>query len=116
MSNSPNAAWLWGCFSSPWWQYFANLKRFVGVVIGWGNLNGIVSSNIYRHAPRYLEGHGIVLAYLVIFLFGGSVLMRAMLQAENKKREDQRDHMVQGKDYDELAVVGDQRPGFYYTV
>ncbi|KAK7752556.1 hypothetical protein SLS62_005524 [Diatrype stigma] len=98
-------------------QYAGTFLGAAGVVIGWGNLNGIVSSNIYRHAPRYLEGHGIVLGYLVIFLFGGSILMRLMLQVENKKRrEGLRDHMAQGRDYHEFAALGDQRPDFYYTV
>lgn len=37
----------------------------IGFVIGWGNLNGVVSSNIYRaqDKPNYRLGHGVVLAY-----------------------------------------------------
>ncbi|EMR65065.1 putative major facilitator superfamily transporter protein [Eutypa lata UCREL1] len=89
----------------------------LGFVIGWGNLNGIVSSNIYRNAPRFLEGHGIVLAYLVVFLLGGSVLMTLLLRAENKKRrEGKRNCWAEGKEHDELAALGDQRPDFYYTL
>lgn len=91
--------------------------RSTGFVIGWGNLNGIVSSNIYRNAPRFLEGHGIVLAYLVVFLLGGSVLMTLLLRAENKKRrEGKRNCWAEGKEHDELAALGDQRPDFYYTL
>ena len=35
----------------------------LGFVIGWGNLNGIVSSNIYRSQdkPRFIPGHAVVL-------------------------------------------------------
>ena len=39
-----------------------NLKRglVVGMVVGWGNLNGVVSSNIYLkgQSPRFWTGHG----------------------------------------------------------
>lgn len=37
----------------------------IGCVIGWGNLNGVVSSNIYRakDKPNYRLGHAVVLAY-----------------------------------------------------
>jgi hypothetical protein len=58
----------------------------LGFVIGWGNLNGIVSSNIYFAAPRYFAGHGTVMAYMAVFLFGGSVLMTVLLRKENAKR------------------------------
>jgi hypothetical protein len=46
----------------------------VGVVVGWGNMNGVVSSNIYdpKEKPHYRTGHGIVLAYMALFLFGSS--------------------------------------------
>jgi sugar phosphate permease len=45
-------------------------KRVISlaVVIGWGNLNGVMSSNIYRQqdAPKYRLGHAVVLGYMVI--------------------------------------------------
>jgi MFS family permease len=60
----------------------------IGCVIGWGNLNGVVSSNIYRAVdqPRYFLGHGVVLAYMTLFLLGGSVATRVLLVRENAKR------------------------------
>lgn len=38
------------------------------MVIGFGNLNGAVSSNIYRaqDAPRYVLGHSVVLGYIAL--------------------------------------------------
>lgn len=70
--------------------YAGVYKRGVslGFIIGWGNLNGIVSSNIYREkdAPRFYPGHGVVLAYLVLFLFGGSIVQYILLRRENSKR------------------------------
>jgi hypothetical protein len=57
-------------------------------VIGCGNLSRIVSSNIYQgiDKPGFKPGHGVVLAYLILFLLGGSITTRFMLAAENKKR------------------------------
>ncbi|KAH8120224.1 MFS general substrate transporter [Phellopilus nigrolimitatus] len=59
----------------------------LGLAIGWGNLNGAVSSNVYRakDAPWYSLGHGIVLAYIAIG-FLSSLLMRVVLKAENERR------------------------------
>jgi MFS family permease len=89
----------------------------LGFVIGWGNLNGVVSSNIYRgrDKPRFFLGHGVVLAYLVLFLLGGSVVTRMMLVRENKKRlRGERDGWVQGLNAKEIEALGDQKPDFVY--
>jgi len=89
----------------------------LGFVIGWGNLNGVVSSNIYFNKPRYLEGHGVVMAYLFFFLFGGSVLMSMLLRRENaKRRRGERNHWIVGLTDKEIARLGDMRPDFLYTV
>jgi hypothetical protein len=89
----------------------------LGFVIGWGNLNGIVSSNIYYSAPRYLQGHGVVMGYMAVFLFGGSLLMRTLLARENKKRlAGGRDYLKEGKSEKELEAMGDKRPDFLYTL
>jgi hypothetical protein len=91
----------------------------LGFVIGWGNLNGVVASNIYRgkDAPHFRPGHGTVLAYLTLFLFGGSLLQRFMLVKENKKRKSGlRDGWAEGKTDDEVERLGDRRPDFIYTL
>lgn len=79
-----------------------------------------MSSNIYRakDKPKYYLGHGVVLAFLVIFLLGGSVLMRQLLVAENRKRRNgERDHIGQGMSEEEkMHELGDQRPDFIYTL
>ena len=97
-----------------------SLKRgvMVGVVVGWGNMNGVVSSNIYSktEAPRYWTGHGIVLAYMFFFLFGGTVFMHFMLKRENRlRKEGKRDHWMQGQSQEEIDAMGDRRPDFYYV-
>ena len=98
-----------------------SLKRgvMVGVVVGWGNMNGVVSSNIYilKESPHFYTGHGIVLAYMTLFLLGGSIFMHFMLRRENRlRREGKRDHLLQGKSKVEREIAGDLRPDFYYTI
>ncbi|PSR84282.1 major facilitator superfamily domain-containing protein [Coniella lustricola] len=88
----------------------------LGFVIGWGNLNGIVSSNIFYDGPRFYQGHGIILGYMVIFLFGGSLLMTLLLRRENTRRiRGKRDSWAAGKSEAELTEMGDRRPDFIYT-
>lgn len=101
-------------------NFAGSYKRGVtmGVFIGWGNLNGIVSSNIFPQSsgPRFLEGHGVVLAYLVLFLLGGSVLTHWGLERENgKRRAGERDFWVRGKSEEEIEELGDCVPGYLYT-
>lgn len=85
----------------------------LGFVIGWGNLNGIVSSNVYRDPPRYFAGHGTVTAYLFACMFCGSLLMHVLLRTENKKRRNgERDYWAEGKTEAEITALGDRRPDF----
>ena len=91
----------------------------LGFVIGWGNINGIVASNIYRagDAPRFKPGHGTVLGYEAAFLLGGSVLQHVLLKRENaKRRRGERDHWIEGKTAEEIDKMGDRRPDFMYTL
>jgi sugar phosphate permease len=98
-----------------------SLKRafVLGMVVGWGNLNGVVSSNIYlvRESPRFWSGHGVVLGYQILFLLGGSIFMHFALIAENKNRKAGKlnakwDAMTE----EEKWVAGDKRPDFMYTL
>ncbi|EMC91471.1 hypothetical protein BAUCODRAFT_80578 [Baudoinia panamericana UAMH 10762] len=91
----------------------------LGFVIGWGNLNGIMSSNVYqaKDKPNYRPGHAVVLAYMVLFLLGGSLATHFLLIDENKKRiAGKRDHWIVGKTEKEIEMLGDRRPDFIYTV
>jgi MFS family permease len=91
----------------------------LGFVIGWGNLNGIVSSNIYvsTDAPRFVPGHSTVLAYMVFCLWGGSFLMYTLLRRENAlRRAGERDHWTEGMSQKEAEALGDKRPDFLYTL
>ena len=91
----------------------------LGFVIGWGNLNGVVSSNIYRVSdkPKYRIGHGVVMAYLVLFLTFGSLLQYILMRNENaKRRAGKRDMWVAGKTEKEVEILGDKRPDFLYVL
>ncbi|EME78268.1 uncharacterized protein MYCFIDRAFT_190618 [Pseudocercospora fijiensis CIRAD86] len=91
----------------------------IGIVVGWGNLNGVVSSNIYlkQQKPKYYTGHGTVLGYLVVCLLGGTVFMYTMLARENRLRKSgKRDGMHDGMTPDQIWVAGDKRPDFIYTL
>ncbi len=91
----------------------------MGFVIGWGNLNGVVSSNIYqsKDSPLYRQGHGIVLGYMTVFLLGGSILQYTLLKKENaKRRAGGRDYWAEGKTEKEVEALGDTRPDFMYTL
>ncbi|KAK2750089.1 hypothetical protein FQN57_004581 [Myotisia sp. PD_48] len=91
----------------------------IGFVVGFGNLNGVVSSNIFRgkDAPNYYPGHGTILAYLVLFVFGGSLLQHILLRIENGKRlRGERDHWIEGLDAEAIDKLGDRRPDFLYTL
>ena len=64
----------------------STVQRIVlGFVIGWGNLNGIVSSNIFYQSPKYTVGHATIMAYMIVCLFGGSCLMTYLLRRENAR-------------------------------
>ncbi|WEW60274.1 hypothetical protein PRK78_005759 [Emydomyces testavorans] len=89
----------------------------LGFVIGWGNLNGIVSANIYRghDKPRFITGHSVVLAYLVVLLFGGSVLQHVLLRLENARRLSGKRNAWFELDSEKAKIRGDKRPDFIYT-
>ncbi|EPE06875.1 major facilitator superfamily transporter [Ophiostoma piceae UAMH 11346] len=88
----------------------------LGFVVGWGNLSGVVSSNIFFDPPRYFVGHGVIIAFMTLFLFGGSLLMTILLRIENGKRlRGERDGWVAGLTDHEIEQLGDKRPDFLYT-
>lgn len=89
----------------------------LGMMIGWGNICGIISSNIYFQKPRYVTGHAVVISFLSAFLLGGSILLRFLLKRENDKRiRGERDAWVEGLNDAEKKGLGDKRPDFLYTL
>ncbi|PPQ67081.1 hypothetical protein CVT25_005682 [Psilocybe cyanescens] len=109
-------------------------KRAVtlGIAIGFGNINGAVTANIYRtrDRPWYRLGHGIVLGYIAIGLIC-SVIYAILLKRENARRDrGERDEVIEGidnkqaherngtyKSVEEAKIAkGDYWSGFRYTL
>lgn len=97
-----------------------NLKRgvVIGMVVGWGNLNGVVSSNIYVRSqrPQYYTGHGTVLGYQIVCLLGGSIFMHFALRRENRLRLSGKKDAWLNRSEEEIWIAGDKRPDFIYTL
>jgi hypothetical protein len=90
----------------------------LGLVIGYGNIQGVVSSNIYRgsDAPNFYPGHGTVIAYLVLFQLCGSIVQYLLLRRENSKRlRGERDAWLEFSP-EKIEIRGDRRPDFLYTL
>jgi hypothetical protein len=75
-------------------------KRSVSIAMGlsFGNINGAVSSNVYRatDAPWYRLGHGLVLLYIGIGLVS-SIMYYVFLRRENAARDrGEREEVIEG--------------------
>ncbi|EMD39264.1 hypothetical protein CERSUDRAFT_82011 [Gelatoporia subvermispora B] len=110
-------------------------KRSVSLamVISFGNINGAVSSNVYRgqDKPWYTLGHGIVLLYIGIG-FITSVTYYVLLRRENARRDrGERDEIIKGVNDDRTDLAkngtfssvaeakqekGDEWSGYRYTL
>ncbi|KAF9521693.1 major facilitator superfamily domain-containing protein [Crepidotus variabilis] len=109
-------------------------KRSVtlGMAIGFGNLNGAVTANIYRakDRPWYRLGHGLVLMYIIMGLLC-SIAYAILLRRENAGRErGERDEVIEGLEnkrgnaingtYESVEAAriakGDDWSGFRYTL
>jgi hypothetical protein len=99
-------------------------KRAVAVasIIAWGNMNGIMSSNVYRSidAPWYRWADCVVLGYLAIALVGGSILNLIFVKIANRRRdaggELLRREKLEGLTEEEQRQLGDAHPDFRYTL
>ncbi|KAH7874115.1 MFS general substrate transporter [Lentinula edodes] len=108
-------------------------KRSVtlAMVISFGNINGAVSSNVYRakDQPWYPLGHGLVLLYIGLGLISSTTFL-VLLKRENAKRErgerneiigDEKSsgHEINGR-YETVADAkadkGDEWSGYRYTI
>ncbi|KAF5379314.1 hypothetical protein D9757_007661 [Collybiopsis confluens] len=108
-------------------------KRSVtlAMVISFGNINGAVSSNVYRakDKPWYPLGHGLVLMYIGFGLISSTIFI-ILLKRENAKRERGERNEIIGDDkdsgleangrYDTVADAkqdkGDEWSGYRYTI
>jgi len=80
-----------------------------------GNINGAVSSNVYRarDAPWFRFGHGIVLAYIAIGRISSAVFM-IQLKLENDRRDrGERDEVIGCGDRLEGDTIKAAKNGIY---
>ncbi|KAK0202557.1 major facilitator superfamily domain-containing protein [Desarmillaria ectypa] len=85
----------------------------LGMLISFGNLNGAVSSNVYRASdkPWYTLGHGMVLMYIGLGMIS-SIVCVFLLDRENKKRDrGERDEII-----GELTMIGNEKNGRFATI
>jgi len=103
----------------------------VGFAVGCGNMNGVVSSNIYRavDAPWFRSGHSVLFGYFCVG-FLATIAFRVYLQRQNAKRDrgegeeiiDGVTRTEYGKDnrYESVNVArqekGDMWSGFRYVL
>ncbi|KAJ7066455.1 MFS general substrate transporter [Mycena amicta] len=86
----------------------------LALAISMGNLNGAVSSNVYRarDQPWYRLGHGLVLMYICIGIIANSLLLY-LLKKENARRDrGERDEVI-SPDFEGMEDNGNGR---YATV
>ncbi|KAK4549097.1 hypothetical protein LTR36_007553 [Oleoguttula mirabilis] len=84
------------------------------VMIGFGNIGGIIASNIFitSQAPAYPVGYGVSLGLLWMCALACTGLLLG-LRAENKRRDrGERDWRLETEDADNL---GDDHPHFRFT-
>jgi hypothetical protein len=99
-------------------------KRGVAIAnfISWANLNGIMSSNVYRQndAPQYRLGNSIILGYVAVGIVGGSIVNYIFLSIGNRRRDAAAEYMkekpLDGLTEDEKENLADFHPDFRYTL
>jgi len=94
----------------------------IGNFITWANINGIMSSNIYRQndAPWYRLGNSVILGYVSIGVVGGSIVNHILLRIGNRRRdaggEDLRERELHGLSQEEVENLADFHPDFRYIL
>lgn len=109
MCQPVTIAWINNCMGG-------HYKRSVSsaVMIGFGNIGGIIASNIFitNEAPAYPVGYGVSLGLIWMTALACTGLLLG-LRAENKRRDrGERDWRLTSAEADNL---GDDHPHFRFT-
>ncbi|KAI0634507.1 MFS general substrate transporter [Trametes polyzona] len=91
----------------------------IGMQVMFGNIGGVIASNVYRvqDAPRYFRGHVFEMAFIALGLV--LVPLTALFYIIGNRRRDASQRDADGKvEYtaEELRKLGDQAPDFRYTL
>jgi len=102
-------AWVQNCMSGHYKRSIA-----AAMTVGFGNLGGIVASNVFftEEAPLYKTGYGVGLGFLWICGAACVVLFVGVLWENRKRDRGERDWRLQGEDVDNL---GDDHPSFRFA-
>jgi hypothetical protein len=94
----------------------------LATVISWGNINGVMSCNVYRtvDAPWYQLGNAVILGYVSVGLVIGSALNLIFLSIGNKIRAnaspERRRKSMSHLTPEERIGFTDFHPDFKYTL
>ncbi|KAF8902337.1 MFS general substrate transporter [Gymnopilus junonius] len=93
-------------------------KRSVtlAMVISFGNINGAVSSNVYRakDKPWYRLGHGLVLMYIGIGVITSTILLFYLKEENTQREKGARDEYIE--DQPDTHSPENEKNGRYATV
>jgi MFS family permease len=99
-------------------QMGGHYKRSVGsaIQIGFGNLGGIVASNIFlqAEAPYYPTGFGTALGLLGVCILSSSIFFAGVFLENRKRERGGRDYRYQEEE-SELSNMGDDHPRFRFS-
>lgn len=94
-------------------------KRSIGlaVMIGFGNIGGIIASNIFvqTEAPRYFVGYGVSLAMLVFCGIMCTAFAVGLVMENRKREKGERDHRLESPE-SVLGNLGDDDPRFRFSL
>ncbi|KAI0767797.1 MFS general substrate transporter [Fomes fomentarius] len=97
-------------------------KRAVAISIDviFGNIGGIVSSNVFRaqDAPHYKLGHGLELLFIALGLVLTPITVLVYMRINARRDVLQQEASEKGIKYDpkEIRRLGDRAPDFRYTL
>lgn len=93
-------------------------KRSVNAAmqIGFGNIGGIIASNIFPsdEAPRFITGYGVNVGLIWMAAIAATVLLMMMKTENDKRNQGKRDAMLQLPE-DEKNNLGDDHPRFRFV-
>lgn len=99
-------------------QMGGHYKRAVGSAfqIGFGNMGGIIASNIFlkTELPRYPTGFGTALGFLGVTMVASSIFFVGLFLENRKRERGGRDYRYQEEE-SELNNMGDDHPRFKFS-
>ena len=94
-------------------------KRAIGSAfqIGFGNIGGIVASNIFitTQAPRFVMGYAIALGFICLHAILATIFMIGLVRENRKRDKGERDYRL-NLPAEDLGNIGDDHPSFRFSI